>query len=111
MHRARVRIRVSSLALRRTLVALQPVWPAHHALWMCIHGHEAGDWHNKDSGGNGHWGGLQMHPDWGYGTSKYASSDSQLTQERAAEAGYAASGYSRSWLMGQWYHPDCLSVA
>ena len=97
---------------RRTLARLQAVaLPAHHALWMCIHGHEAADWQNGDTGGNGHYGGLQMHPGWGYGTSYYASSDSQATQERAAENGYAASGYSRAWLMGQWYHPDCLRYA
>jgi len=86
-------------------------WPPHHGLWMCIHDHEAGDWQNNDTGGNGHYGGLQMHPGWGYGTSYYASADSQYTQEWAAERGYQASGYSRSWLLGQWYHPDCLNLA
>jgi hypothetical protein len=74
---------------------------------MCIHGHEAGDWGNRDTGANGHYGGLQMHPGWGYGTSYYASDDSQLVQEWSAERGYRASGFSRSWLLGQWYHPDC----
>lgn len=86
-------------------------WPAHHNLWMCIHSHEAADWHNRDTGGNGHYGGLQMHPGWGYGTSYYASDSSQSVQEFAAEAGYKASGYSHTWLMGQWNHPDCLSYA
>jgi hypothetical protein len=78
---------------------------------MCIHSYEASDWANKDTGGNGHYGGLQMHPGWGYGTSHYASSDSQYVQERAAERGYAASGYSQKWLLGQWYHPSCLKYA
>ena len=95
----------------RALAEATPVWPAHHQLWLCIHSHEASNWFDRDSGGNGHYGGLQMHPGWGYGTSEYASDDSQLTQERAAEAGYASNGYSRTWLLGQWYHPDCLQYA
>jgi hypothetical protein len=111
LRRARSRIRTASAMLARLEARMQPVWPAHHALWGCIHGHEAADWHNGDTGGNGHYGGLQMHPGWGYGTSYLASSDSQLTQERAAEAGYRASGFSRAWLLGQWYHPDCLAYA
>lgn len=85
-------------------------FPPHHALWMCIHGHE-GRWDDPNSGGNGHYGGLQMHPGWGYGTSYYANQDSQIVQEQSAERGYRASGYSRSWLLGQWYHPDCLAYA
>lgn len=87
------------------------LFPPHHKLWICIHNHEAGDWGNRDTGHNGHYGGLQMHPNWGYGTSYYASEDSQIIQERAAEAGYKASGYSRTWLMGQWAHYDCLKYA
>jgi hypothetical protein len=78
-----------------------PSWPPHHLLWLCIHDGE-GDWHDQNSGGNGHYGGLQMHPGWGYGTSYYASSDSQLVQEWAAERAYIASGYSTAWLGGQW---------
>lgn len=88
-----------------------PAFPPHHALWMCIHGHEAGDWHNQDTGHNGHWGGLQMHPGWYGGPLHLASSDSQMTQEWAAERGYRASGYSRAWLYGQWAHSDCLAYA
>lgn len=76
-------------------------YPAHHQLWLCIHRSE-GAWNDRDSGHNGHYGGLQMHPGWGYGTSYHASEDSQLTQEWAAERGYAASRYSRGWLNGQW---------
>jgi hypothetical protein len=33
------------------------------------------------------------------------------TQMRFAEIGYRRSGYSRTWLMGQWYHPQCLGYA
>jgi hypothetical protein len=94
----------------RALASVQE-WPPHHALWTCIHSHEARDWHDRDSGGNGHYGGLQMHPGWGYGTSYYASDDSQLTQEWAAERGYQANGYSHVWLLGQWAHYDCLPYA
>jgi hypothetical protein len=118
-HAARLQLaaidRHLALLEARRLAALRAralsAWPAHHSLWLCIHGHEAADWQNADTGGNGHFGGLQMHPGWGYGTSYLASSDSQLVQERAAENGYAASGWSRAWLMGQWYHPDCLAYA
>ena len=77
-------------------------FPPHHTLWMCLLQHEGGYWGNRDTGGNGHYGGLQMHPGWGYGTSYYASDDSQLTQEWAAEKGYAASGYAGSFLTQQW---------
>lgn len=86
-------------------------FPAHHLLWLCIHGtpslgtpvgHEAASWSNADTGGNGHYGGLQMHPDWGNGTSYYASDDSQLVQEQAAEKAYRDSGYAASFLSGQW---------
>lgn len=85
----------------RALQAAREAWPAHHLLWLCIHGGEA-DWGNRDTGRNGHYGGLQMHPGWGYGSSYYASDDSQLVQEQAAERGYRASGYSHGWLQGQW---------
>jgi hypothetical protein len=85
---------------------------AHAALWSCIHGLEAG-WHQPSyaTDSNGvplYWGGLQMHAGWGYGTSYHASDDPPAVQMLAAENGYKASGYSRTWLMGQWYHPECL---
>lgn len=108
----RLQLKWTRQALKKTLVLkAKTSWPTHHSLWMCIHSHEAADWHNNDTGHNGHYGGLQMHPGWGYGTSYYASSDSQYVQERAAENGYIASGFSKSWLMHQWYHPDCLRYA
>lgn len=92
--------RIDLIAARRTIEA--PAWPTHHLLWLCIHGSEAQTWGDRDTGGNGHYGGLQMHPGWGYGTSFYASDDPQIVQENAAEAGYRASGYSHAWLEGQW---------
>lgn len=88
--------------LRHYRAKLAPPLPLHHALWMCLLPHEGGTWSNQNTGGNGHWGGLQMHPGWGYGTSYHASDDSQFVQERAAEKGYSASGYSRSYLIQQW---------
>jgi hypothetical protein len=105
--------------LKESLVKFQlSLWPPHHTLWLCIHGgppyrssYEAREWDNKNTGRNGHWGGLQMHPDWGYGTSHHASDDSQWTQEWAAEKGYKDSGYSHTWLMGQWAHYECLRYA
>jgi hypothetical protein len=95
--------------LKQSLDKLTPPI-AHHTLWMCIHGLE-GNWDDPNSGHNGHYGGLQMHPGWGYGTSYYANNDSQYTQELAAERGYRASGFSKSWLMGQWNHPQCLNYS
>jgi hypothetical protein len=76
-------------------------FPPHHQLWLCIHAGE-GRWSDRDSGRNGHYGGLQMHPGWGYGTAYYASDSSQVEQEWAAERGYRASGMSTRWLWGQW---------
>lgn len=87
-------------------------WPPHHLLWVCIGRHEGGV-HSVNP--NGHYGMLQMHANWGYGTSTYASDDSQQVQEWAAERAYRASGYSRSFLFGQWLNYDgateCLSDA
>ena len=87
-------------------------WPAHHQLWLCIHAREAGSW----SATNGQYrGGLQMHLGWGYGSSYDAAQDSQWRQETSAERAYAASGYSRAWLSGQWLSYDggwgCLQYA
>jgi hypothetical protein len=88
-----------------------PPLPPHHMLWMCIHGHEAADWQNHDTGHNGHYNGLQMHWNWGYGISGDPSRYTQSQIEQAAERGYRASGFSRGWLYGQWAHPDCLKYA
>jgi len=107
---ARAEIRWTRRELAETVAAMVVVsFPPHHGLWSCIHSHEAPDWSTNT--GNGYYGGLQMHAGWGYGTSYHASDDSQMTQEWSAERGYRASGFSRSWLMGQWYHPECLGSA
>jgi hypothetical protein len=81
-------------------------FPPHHALWECIHGYEAGSWYDQNTGGNGHYGGLQM--TWGW--LGYVSGDpanlSQAQQEWAAEKAWAANGYSYGFLYGQWYEWD-----
>lgn len=76
--------------------------PAHHALWQCLHPHEAIDWHNQDTGGNGHYGGLQMSYNWLGIVHGNPANLSPLAQEWAAETGYRQSGYSSAWLWGQW---------
>lgn len=92
-------------------------FPPHHALWMCEHSHEAQDWHNENTGGNGHYGGMQMTLNWGwnqyahYGLPGDPAKYSQLQQEWAAERGYRHSGFSQAWLLGQWAHYDCLRYA
>jgi hypothetical protein len=78
------------------------IYPPHHQLWLCIHRHEAGSW----TATNGRYrGGLQMHLGWGYGIYD-AALVSQAQQEWAAERAFAASGYSYSFLAGQWYDYD-----
>jgi hypothetical protein len=106
---------VDRLWLRRRLAArhralTHPAIP-HLRLWLCIHHGEAGDWQNEDTGHNGHYGGLQMHWNWGYGIVGDAAHYSATEQMLAAERGYRASGYSRSWLYGQWAHPECMAYA
>ena len=80
---------------------------------MCIYHGEAGSWDNADTGHNGHYGGLQMTSPWGKGEYYVYRADwlTPYMQMRKAELGYRASGYSQSWLLGQWYHPECLAYA
>lgn len=72
----------------------------HLALWMCIHGLE-GAWNDPNPP---FWGGLQMTSPWGAGAYYVFRADllSPWEQMRKAELGYIASGYSTSWLHGQW---------
>lgn len=83
----------------------------HLALWLCIHHGESGSWDTNT--GNGYYGGLQMTSPWGTGVYYVWRADllSPREQMRKAELGYAASGYSLSWLEGQWYHPECFQYA
>lgn len=92
--------RVSEARIKQALYRLRlAAYPPHHLLWLCISSGEGGI---RSINPNGHYGMLQMHAGWGYGTSYYASDDSQMTQEWAAERAYKASHYSRAWLYGQW---------
>lgn len=82
---------------------------AHEQLWLCIHRGE-GAWNANT--GNGYYGGLQMTISWD-GLIYRADLHSPYEQMRAAETGYRESGYSRSWLEGQWPNtsPPCLGYA
>lgn len=71
--------------------------PPHYQLWLCIHRGE-GAW--NDNTGNGYYGGLQAHYNW-YGVPRMDLL-SPLRQMWHAEIVYRQSGYSRSWLYGQW---------
>jgi len=97
---------VRSLQAVATAKAETPEFPPHHALWVCIHRSEASSWYDHDSGHNGHYGGLQMAWNWlGY-VNGDAANLSQAQQEWAAEKAWAASGYSYSFLYGNWYEWD-----
>lgn len=78
---------------------------ANEAMWLCIHSRE-GAWNANT--GNGYYGGLQMTSGWG----GVARPDllSPVAQMQLAERGYAASGFSRAWLFGQWPNtaPPCV---
>lgn len=81
------------------------VWPAHHALWVCISKYESGgDPHNKHN--PSYRGYLQMSFGWLNLISGDPADYSQYEQEQAAETGYAASNYSSSFLYGQWFNYD-----
>jgi hypothetical protein len=105
----RWRERVAERWIAQAHAALRPVI-AHLALWMCIHRREAGSWYDEDSGHNGHYGGLQMSYGWD-GLVGDAARLSPYEQMFVAETGYRQHGYSRSWLLGQWDHPQCLAYA
>ena len=83
---------------------------AHRQLWECIHARE-GAWNDPDSGHNSHYGGLQMTSPWGKGVYYVYRADwlTPYMQMRKAELGYIASGYSKSWALGQWNHPNCVA--
>lgn len=99
---AEVNRAIAAADARAQAAKLAAALPAHNWLWECLLPHEGGYPSNQNTGGNGHWGGLQMHPGWGYGTSYHASDDPWIVQKQSAERGYAASGYSSAWLWGQW---------
>ena len=104
--------RLAVLAAAAARARAASAWPAHHLLWICLSRHEGSP---TSVNPNGHYGMLQMHAGWGYGTSYHASDDPQIVQEQAAERAYAASGYSSGFLYGQWIDYDgateCLAYA
>lgn len=108
-HRAHLRVmrRIIKFSTKRHQALqvryLASLWPVHHQGWLCIH-HSEGGWADPNSGGNGHYGGLQMTPGWlGYiPHGDTANHYSQWQQETWAEQGYRDSGYSSTWLQGQW---------
>lgn len=90
------------LALAPAAAARPGSPPPHHGLWLCLHSHEAQSWRDRDSGGNGHFGGLQMTPAWGGYFRGTADRYTQLEQEWFAERGYRSSGFASWWLRQQW---------
>ncbi len=105
-HRWSARRIQAKRAFARHLAAVPRI--AHLALWLCIHRGE-GAWNANT--GNGYYGGLQETSGWG----GVARPDllSPTAQMAGAERQYRASGYSRSWLEGQWPNtsPPCLAYA
>jgi hypothetical protein len=94
--------------LARASRLLWQVWVPHRAGWLCLHRYESIDWHNQDTGHNGHFGGLQMSWGWLSLVSGNPANLTPLQQMQAAERGYHNSGYSRAWLAGQWTtYPLC----
>jgi hypothetical protein len=89
---------------RRVVQLKRMMRPVHYSGWVCIHRQE-GAWNSNT--GNGFYGGLQMHKGWG--GVLYAHLLSPIAQIRLAEDGYRRSGYSHSWLAGQWpnTYPPC----
>lgn len=84
---------------------IHTAWPKHHALWGCIaHYESGGDPHNPGNGS--HFGYLAMSWGWLGLISGNPSTHSQMEQEWAAEIGYRNSGYSYSFLYGQWFEWD-----
>lgn len=89
----------------RTLQAVRDTQPAHLRLWRCIEvGESGGDGvhHGSERASNGsHFNVLQMTDPWGRDFHPIGKSYQEVEAE--AEKQYAASGYSRSWLDGQWH--------
>lgn len=82
--------------------AAPPLYPPHHALWVCIHGYE-GAWDNH---GPSYYGGLQMSWNWMKLIPGDAGNLTESQQEWAAEKAWQENGYSYSFLYQQWYEWD-----
>lgn len=87
---------------------------AHWGLWNCIHnGRYPGAPHEGNSSSGTYTGPLQMTAGWdGFPVSNWYYIPIP-TVYRDAEIGFARSGYSTSWLEGQWPNtaPPCLGFA
>lgn len=81
----------------------QAIFPPHHSLWLCLHQVESPSWSYGAGTNDSHSGGLGMMTSWGHGIVGVAGNYTESEQEWAAERGYAASGYSYSFLYGNWY--------
>lgn len=102
MH-AKIDAHLSRIHAAKRAAALAASFPPHHRLWDCIGHYEGGP---KSVNPNGHYGKLQMSWNW-LGQIRGAASDySEAQQEWAAERAYRASGYSASFLNGQWFNYD-----
>ena len=106
-HRVAFRWHVKQLQ-RWQAKAERQALPAHTRGWLCIHGGE-GAWNANT--GNGFYGGLQMTYGW-MGLVSNAAVLSPAQQMQAAEIGYRNSGFSDSWMRGQWpnTYPPCANL-
>lgn len=95
-------LRNSILGLKGVERKLEALLIPHKQGWLCLHRYEAIDWFNRDTGGNGHYGGLQMTYKWLGLIPGYAYDLSPFQQMLAAETGFRKSGYDLGWLSGQW---------
>jgi hypothetical protein len=84
---------------RASAARLRASHPPHFDDWLCIHSHEA-SWTDHDSGRNGHFGGLQMSPEFmqGYGPELFAAKGTAdkwtpLEQMWVAERAWAVRGF------------------
>jgi hypothetical protein len=84
---------------RASAARLRASRPPHLDDWLCIHSHEA-SWTDRDSGHNGHFGGLQMSPEFmqGYGPELFAAKGTAdkwtpLEQMWVAERAWAVRGF------------------
>ncbi len=101
-------LRWTKRELKENLHKLSRPRVGHLAFWTCVHNGE-GAW-NADTG-NGFHGGLQMTYGWN-GLVGNAALLSPAQQIAAAEEGFRRSGYSTSWLRGQWpmTSPPCMGL-
>lgn len=106
MAQLQARLKRDMALLAKQRAAAATAYPPHHALWVCIGGHEGSP---TSVNPNGHYGMLQMTYNWFGLINGRASDYPQATQEWAAERAWAANHYSYSFLVGQWFRYDGAS--